>query len=69
MYISFIAFATFSAVSFPLLKAKIEGPDPEIPEPNAPLVIAAALTSSNYGIKIERKGSIITSSKQRPSKS
>jgi hypothetical protein len=26
-------------VSLPLLKAKIEGPDPDIPEPNAPFSI------------------------------
>jgi hypothetical protein len=31
-----MAFAIFSAVSFPLLKAKIDGPEPEIPEPKAP---------------------------------
>jgi hypothetical protein len=32
-------FATLSAVSLPF-KAKIEGPDPDIPEPNAPFSIA-----------------------------
>jgi hypothetical protein len=52
-----MAFATLSAVSLPLLKAKIEGPDPDIPEPNAPFSIAVFLIRSKPGISTERKGS------------
>jgi hypothetical protein len=56
-----MAFATLSAVSLPLLKAKIEGPDPDIPEPNAPFSIAVFLIRSKPGISTERKGSTISS--------
>ena len=38
-----MAFAIWSAVFFPLLKAKIDGPEPEIPEPKAPFSRAVCL--------------------------
>jgi hypothetical protein len=47
-------------VSLPLLKAK-KGPDPDIPEPNAPFSIAVFLIRSKPGISTERKGSTISS--------
>jgi hypothetical protein len=50
-----MAFATLSAVSLPLLKAKIEGPDPDIPEPNAPFSIAVFLIRSKPGISKSAK--------------
>jgi len=40
------------AVSFPLLNAKIEGPEPEIPAPKAPACRTPLLTLSNSGIKL-----------------
>ena len=64
-----MALATFFAATSPLLKAKIEGPDPEIPLPRAPASIAFCFTESNPGISIERMGSTIWSSKDLPIRS
>jgi homoserine kinase len=56
-----IAFPTFLAVVTPLLIANTEGPEPEMPQPRAPELILTNLISSNFGIKTDLKGSIITS--------
>ena len=59
LYILFIAKLTFSAVSLFLLNVKIEGPDPDIPPPKAPALIALLMTSSNLVLNFERWGSTI----------
>ena len=68
-YTSHMAFAIFSAVAAPLLNAKIDGPEPDIPEPKAPFSKAACLIESNPGMRTLRKGSTISSCKERPIKS
>ena len=44
---------TIWAVFSPLLKAKIEGPDPEIPLPKAPFCIAASFKFLKPGINAD----------------
>ena len=60
-YTALMALAIFSAVSCPLLNAKIEGPEPDMPEPSAPFSKAACLIKSNPGIRTLRNGSTISS--------
>lgn len=50
-------------------KAKMDGPEPEIPDPNAPCFRAASFTSLKPGISTLRIGSTITSSSERAIKS
>ena len=40
---------------------KIDGPDPEIPQPSAPAFMLSAFTRPKYGINLLRCGSTITS--------
>jgi hypothetical protein len=49
-----------------LLKANIDGPEPEIPEPKSPFSNDVYLILSNFGMKGPRKGSTITSFRERP---
>ena len=56
---------TFKAVACPSERVKIEGPEPDIPDPKAPADKAAFFISLKCGIKIERSGSIITSTNER----
>ena len=50
---SHIALATFSAVAIPLLKAKIDGPEPEIPVENLKKIIAETLCFDFPTVKVE----------------
>ena len=56
-----IACSTSFAIDSPLLIAKIVGPAPEIPAPNAPDFKAAFFTESKCGMSFLRTGSTITS--------
>jgi hypothetical protein len=53
----------------PLDKAKTEGPEPEMPEPNAPAASQAAFNSLKYGIRIDLAGSTMPSTKDLLNKS
>ena len=53
------------AISIPLLKVKIDGPEPEIPHPKALFFKALFLTKSKLGINGLRSGSTISSCKER----
>lgn len=65
VYTRCMASPTAIACSLPLLKAKMDGPEPEIPDPNAPCFRAASFTSLKPGISTLRIGSTITSSSER----
>ena len=56
---------TFSAVDCPFESVKIEGPEPDIPDPRAPASLAAFFISLKCGIKTERSGSMTTSTSER----
>ena len=63
--IFFISASTFLAISEPSVSAKIEGPDPEMPQPKAPVLIDLDLTVSNSGINWLLSGSTTTSCNDR----
>ena len=56
---------TFSAVSSPRERENIEGPEPDIPPPNAPALSAVDFNSLKWGMRTERSGSITTSTSDR----
>ena len=62
---SLMACPTFVAVISSVESANIVGPDPEMPEPSAPLSTAVCLMRSKPGINIDRIGSAITSFSDR----
>jgi hypothetical protein len=62
-----MALAILSAASLPLLKAKIEGPEPDIPEPKAPFSIAVLIRSkpgivqSATALRFHHEGNVLLS--------